>query len=396
MHILFIANCESLYGANRSMIDLAIELQKLGQKIFFFFPWQGTGKNRYRLKKEFEKNGFSYACLNYCPSVHAGEKSRITNGVLHNEINQRCLGKMKEYVLRWQIDIIHTNSLTHTVGALLSRQMNKPHVWHIREALQSDYNLNYDSRLYYRYHLRRADQIICISNFIRKVHKNILSGTKTVTLYNGFNVENYLLDGAYQKNVNNYTMIICGVIRKEKGQLEAVKAMEYLINRYNVRNVRLQIVGEGFGAYTEQIQRFIKQHNLDSYIDILPFHKDLRELRKNADIALVCSENEAFGRVTIESMLSENLVIGADAGGTAEIIEDGVVGYLYKVNSAEDLSEKIYYVITHWNEQEEIIKSAKEYARTNYAVENYAKRIMSLYENLAESLKNTQLNGEPV
>ena len=101
MHILFIANCESLYGANRSMIDLAIELQKLGQKIFFFFPWQGTGKNRYRLKKEFQKNGFSYACLNYCPSVHAGEKNRITNGVLHNEINQRCLGKMKQYVLRW-------------------------------------------------------------------------------------------------------------------------------------------------------------------------------------------------------------------------------------------------------------------------------------------------------
>ena len=63
---------------------------------------------------------------------------------------------------------------------------------------------------------------------------------------------------------------------------------------------------------------------------IVPFQSDLYELRKHADIALMCSRGEALGRVTVEAMLSENLVIGADSAGTKEIIQNKVTGYLYK------------------------------------------------------------------
>ena len=382
MHILFIANCESLYGANRSMIDLAVELQKLGQDVFFFFSQQGEGRDRYKLKQELGKRGFQYAFLRYCPSVHSHEENGIVNKILRKEINKRCLLKMEYYVAKWKIDIIHTNSLTHTIGALLSKKMEKPHVWHIREALQSDYDLYFDNWLQYRYELKKADKIICISDFIRNIHKKMLFGTKTITLYNGFNIKNYLLDGAYKKYKSYYTLIICGVIRKEKGQLQAVKALKHLIYKYKVKNVRLQIVGDGSGGYYEQINNFINEYKLNYYVDIIPFQDDLRELRRNADIALVCSVNEAFGRVTIESMLSENLVIGADSGGTAEIIEDGVVGYLYQRGNEDDLCKKIYNVITHWEKQEEIIQRAKEYAKINFGVTGYAKKILSLYEDL--------------
>lgn len=382
LHILFIANCESLYGANRSMLDLAVELQKLGQDIFFFFSQQGAGKDRYKLKQELERYGFQYAFLRYSPSVHSGGENGVVNRMLRKEINKRCLLEMKYYVVNWEIDIIHTNSLTHTIGMLLGKQMKKPHVWHIRETLQTDYDLHYDNWLLYWYGLRKADRIICISDFIRNIHKKMLFGAKTITLYNGFNIENYLLDGAYKKYKNYYNLIICGVVRKEKGQFQAVKALKHLIYKYKVKNVRLQIVGDGSGGYYEQINSYIKEFKLNYYVDIIPFQDNLRQLRRNADIALVCSENEAFGRVTIESMLSENLVIGADSGGTAEIIEDGVVGYLYKEGNEEDLCEKIYNVITHWDKQEKIIQRAKEYAKINFGVVSYAKKVLSLYEGL--------------
>lgn len=384
LHILFIANCVSLYGANRSMLDLAVELRRLGQDVFFFFPQQENGEERHKMKQELIKNGFAYVFLNYFSSVHSSDEKNIIRRRLRKEINQRCLLKMKDYVQRWKIDIIHTNSLTHTIGLSLSRQLNKPHVWHIREALQKDYDLYFDNLWDYWYGLKRTEQIICISNFIKKTHKKMLTGTKTSVLYNGFNIENYLLEEAYDKEIETFTIIICGVIRKEKGQLDAVKAIEYLIRKYKVKNIHLQIVGDGFGNYYDEINKFIKIYDLGQYIDILPFQKNLRELRKNADIALMCSESEAFGRVTIESMLSENVVIGADSGGTAEIIEDGVTGYLYKVNNVKDLGEKIHYVITHWKAQEKIIKSAKLYARMNYGIESYAKRMLNLYNDLLQ------------
>ena len=86
-----------------------------------------------------------------------------------------------------------------------------------------------------------------------------------------------------------------------------------------------------------------------------------------------------MGRVTVESMLSENVVIGASCAGTAEIIKDGVNGYLYESGNVYDLSEKLYNVITHWSEQQKIIKNAKEYAKLNFNIENYAEKICEIY-----------------
>ena len=63
MNILFIANCELLYGANRSMMELAVELQNMGQNVYFFIPYQGSGESRYIFKKELEEYGIRSAFM---------------------------------------------------------------------------------------------------------------------------------------------------------------------------------------------------------------------------------------------------------------------------------------------------------------------------------------------
>lgn len=382
MNVLFIGNCLSVYGANRSMIDLAVALKKLECNIFFFFPSEGEKEEKYILTNILKKNDFKYKFLNYCKSVHHKADKRLIDRYNRNKINQECLCTMEDYVQRWNIDIIHTNSLTHTIGAQLAIRVKKPHVWHIRENLQSDYDLYYDNWLAYRFLLKRAGRIVCISNNVRKTHNLILKGTNAVILYNGFEIKNYLLQNTYHKNKEIFQIIICGVIREEKGQLDAVKAVELLINKYDVANVHLSIVGGGSGRYYNDLCGYVQKHKLGKYVSILPFQEDLREIRQETDIALVCSSNEAFGRVTIESMLSENVVIGADAAGTSEIIRNKCTGYLYKPGDEKDLCKKIYYVIKHWDEQEKVIGNAQRYAVSNYDSVMYAKRILKIYRTL--------------
>lgn len=382
MHILFIANCEVLYGANRSMIDLAVGLQNLGQDIYFFIPYQGTMESRHILRMKLEEYGFAYAFMRYVPSVHLSCEKGMAEKMLRREINAQCQIKMKAYIAKWEIDIIHTNSLTHMIGASLSKQTHKPHVWHVREALKNHYDFHYDSVVSYRHALRNAGKIICISEYVRKTHRKMLRDASVIVLRDGFCVDKYVLDGVYNKCQTEYRMLICGVIYEGKGQLEAVKAVDSLLNRYNMRNIHLQIVGDGSGDYYNKIKDYIQEKDLYDYVEMLPFQEDLREIRKNTDIALMCSKSEALGRVTVESMLSENLVIGADSGGTAEIIKDGVNGHLYKCGDAKDLCGKIYYAITHWNEQERIIANAKEYAIANYDISLYAKRMMGIYKSV--------------
>lgn len=384
MNILFIANCELLYGANRSMMELAVELQNMGQNVYFFIPYQGSGESRYIFKKELEEYGFRYAFMRYFPSIHPDSEKGVAGRILRGEMNAQCLIKMKDYILKWKIDLIHTNSLTHLVGASLSRQMCKPHVWHIREILKKDYDFDYDSKLLYKYAVKRANKIICISNYVKQSHRKLLKGTSAVVLKNGFNVDKYILNGAYNRHRAEYHLLICGLIQEGKGQLEALEAVNYLVNKYHIKNIRLKIVGDDPKDYSEKLENYILGHDLQDYVEILPFQEDLRIIRQNADIALMCSRGEALGRVTIESMLSENLVIGADSGGTKEIIQDGANGYLYKCGDALDLCKKIYYAITHWEEQEKIIVNAKEYARSNYDISLYAKQIVGIYKSVLD------------
>lgn len=364
------------------MLELAIGLQKLGQDIFFFFPREVISRERHLLKKSLDDNSFTHIFLDYVPSVHCVEEKGIEERLLRNTINLKCLSRMKKYVEKWRIDVIHTNSLTHLIGAALSRQMGKPHIWHIREALRGDYDLLYDNRLQYRYALHNAEQVICISDYVKKVHGNMLAQKNVLTLKDGFDVKRYILSQAYQKQRNVYNLMISGYIQEGKGQLDAVQAVDHLVRDYGLKNIYLRIVGDGAGEYFERIKRYIIENYLQDCISIVPFQEDLKELRRDTDIALMCSRNEALGRVTVESMLSENLVIGADAAGTKEIIRDGINGYLYEPGNIHDLCEKIYNVIQHWDMQERIIRNAKKYAVQNYDGDRYAEKILAIYRKV--------------
>ncbi len=382
LHILYIIHSITLYGASRSVIELASELEKQGQKAFFFLPCEGRIEERQSLKRILKDAGISYMFLYYYPSVHtAQEKGRYPRKFRMRE-NKKCLQRMEEYARLWEIDIIHTNCFTHTIGAQLSNIVEKPHVWHIREALKNDFAMLYDSKRLYRTAIGKTTRVICISEYIAQTHRKMLSGSQVTVLHNGFDIHKYIIDNGFQRAPELFTLLICGSIREEKGQFDAVRAVENLVHHYQVKNIRLKLVGDGSKEYMEGIKSYIKRKKIESFVEILPFQLELKSIRKEADVALMCSKNEAFGRVTIESMLSENVVIGTNFAGTKEIIEDGVNGYLYEVGNIEDLSRKIYHVISHWNEQEKLVNRAKESAQAKYDIGRYAKKMLEIYEEV--------------
>ena len=108
------------------------------------------------------------------------------------------------------------------------------------------------------------------------------------------------------------------MISKEKGQMEAVKALNVLACK-GIK-LKLLLVGYGIDDYYNDIKNYVKQHRLEEYVRFIQYTDDLRSLRESADIGLICSVKEAFGRVTVENFFSQILCIGANTGGTAELI----------------------------------------------------------------------------
>ena len=63
----------------------------------------------------------------------------------------------------------------------------------------------------------------------------------------------------------------------------------------------------------------------------------------NTDILCIPSIDEALGNVVLESMISECAVIGSNAGGIPDMIEDGRTGYLFPVGNSHKLAETILW-----------------------------------------------------
>jgi glycosyltransferase involved in cell wall biosynthesis len=69
--------------------------------------------------------------------------------------------------------------------------------------------------------------------------------------------------------------------------------------------------------------------------------KDVPRYWAAAHVGLMCSQSEAFGRVTVEAMRAGLPVCGTNSGGTPEIIEPGVTGLLSPVGDANALATNL-------------------------------------------------------
>jgi hypothetical protein len=103
---------------------------------------------------------------------------------------------------------------------------------------------------------------------------------------------------------------------------------------------------------------------------------------------------EALGRCTIEAMMAGNFVIGANTGGTLEIIgENNERGLLYQQGDCMDLAETIKKAITmDRTEKNKCMHRAQEYAINTFDTETYEIKIINIYREVIEK-KEQQKNG---
>lgn len=87
-------------------------------------------------------------------------------------------------------------------------------------------------------------------------------------------------------------------------------------------------------------------------------------------------------RVTVEAMMGGCVVIGANTGGTIELIEDSKTGYLYESGNVDSLMEKIIYVLENKKIANDIAKSGQAYMLSNMTAEKNADAIYDVYRTL--------------
>lgn len=367
MRVMFIANSCVCYGANNSLLDMAMALKK---KIDVMVLLPGNGE----MEKCLRKNNIEYYIIPYTMNASPiGLRHRRFENFINNVL---FFPDVIKIIKERQIDIIHTNASNVDFGAWLSIISGVPHIWHIRDVLEVTYPLKYDFPRLEKILRNHADCLISISKYVRK---NTFSGKKNVVIYNGLNLNKYAINKQNLFSNERMNLLYYGQITEEKGVMDAVKALQEIIRR-GYKNVILNIVG-GKSEYCIELMKYVDMYHLNNFVVFWGHQKNVRKFLEDADIVLSCALTQAFGRVTIEGMLGECLVIGANSGATPELIRDGENGYLYSAGDAIELADKILFAYHNKEQSRKIVKRSKNFALKRFDSEKYANSILSIYKS---------------
>ena len=388
MNILYIAHESRMGGANLSLLGMIDHFAK-EHNIYVVVPIKEGF-----LVDELHKRGipvlyqhsFWWMVAPGANSVATFVKKWIYKIlVLYNYI---CAFRLRKVVRQYAIDMIHTNSSVVNTGGILATMTHIPHVWHIREFGQ--FIDVWRSDRICQFMKDHSERIIAISQAVQEWYKDKLAANQVRVIYNGVGEEN-LHQKKWEKGQKGIVQfLISGRISEEKGQEEAIEAVALLVER-GFHNLHLSIAGPGDA---ERLHKMTKQKKIEEYVSFLGYRTDLPSIRREMDVELVCSRWEAFGRVTVEAMMSSNPVIGSDIGGTPELIRDGENGYLYRQGDDADLADKMSRFLNNTESIRQMGECAYQASKERFSSKTNAENIMEIYQELIYNKSRVQKKNE--
>lgn len=215
------------------------------------------------------------------------------------------------------------------------------------------------------------DLWVCPLNWLEKqVHGMTRFKNQTIVIPSGIDLSEY----SELKSKNEWrelldipngklTFGIIGRFALPKGQLLLVEAMKKCRSKdFNVVFVGEPTKGEGEG-YFNQMKAIISDEKLEGRVLIRPFRADTAAFYKAIDWMVMATKAETFGMVTIESLASGTPVLGSNAGGTPELLEQDKGGVLFETFNSDDLASKIDKICTGEVSinKEKLIEMARQY-----------------------------------
>lgn len=369
MKVLFITNDNSVYGANRALLTLIDELKENTCTCDVLLSRKGP------IIDELNCNNINYYLYKTCPWM-CNKSERRWKNICRIIFNKAAFWFISKKLKKENYDIVHTNSSVTNLGAYLSKKWKCKHVWHIRE-IPDAYQLEYiypDS--YVRKQYSKADKVVVISNYVLDYYKRVLnSDAKLQVVYDGVKVN-------ISKHVDHEVFAFCivGTITEDKGQLLVCKSVKLLLNR-GINNFICYIIGgTSDSEYYKKVCAYVNDNNLDRNISMVGHTSNPAKYYEISDVGIMASNSEGFGLVTIEYMLNELLVLGANAGATPELICDGANGFLFKKNDYIDLADMMMWCIQNKDMLKQISLESRNYAMEHFSSKKNAEQILDIYK----------------
>ena len=343
--ILFIANLNpNKFGSiEEHALFLSRELRRRGHQCYLGFISDPAPD----IRRLFEEAGAKVV------TVYCGNTPLVGNKASLKFMEMLALRRM---VIQNGIDLVHINFMGVTNPSLLGVYLTRARIVFTEHASgsapQRSPLKHFFSWCIHGVISRRISKYIAVSEFVRNRLKvtHHLPDEKTVTIYNGVNLERFCPrerdEARKELGLSPDIPIVCTVamLIPEKGIQHLIEAISILVKDQKLPGLLALIVGEGW--YSSHLEMLSETLGVSSNVRFLGRRSDVPMIIAASDAVVVPSVwEEAFGLIVTESMASNRPVIATNVGGIPELIDAGVNGCLVESGNDVDMAESINDII---------------------------------------------------
>jgi len=270
-------------------------------------------------------------------------------------------------LLRRRVALIVESHGDFEEGLFLQRRVRTPGLYRLMMRAQA------------RFALRHADLLRAVSNTTRDQLQRWMPGRPVVQYPAWTDIEAFFEAGA-REVPREPEVLYAGVLIPLKGVHHLIGAFARVVPEFPW--ARLIVVGRADNqAYAAELKRRVAQAGLDGRVAFageLP-QAELALGMRRAGVFVLPSLSEGLGRVVVEAMATGTPVIGSQVGGIAEIVEDGVTGFLVPPGDEAALADRLRRILANPVEARTIGKRARQFARSFFSIEAYVNGYRRLF-----------------
>lgn len=392
MRILYILDPATIGGATNAFLSMTDILHKRG--IDMIVCTSKYGKLNELLT---QKGIYNIPILHdeMITRIPCGKKEKIRKlrkTLLYAYHDIRAIRIITKNINIKQIDLIHTNSSRSDVGFFLSKIYRIPHVVHLREFGDLDYDCYPLNPFYIKIYNKYADRFFCVSDAVKRhwIRQGIDSN-KVVTIYDGIDYSTINISSDESKTEPILRLVMSGGIIPSKGQHIAIKAIG-LLPKDVQKNITIDFIGWGDYNFKQSLVDKSIEYGFVNPIKFLGARNDIHQLLSKYHIGLMCSRSEGFGLVTAEFMFAKLGVIASDSGANPELIQDKQTGLIFENGNSENLAVKIMELYNNRELLVNLSNNARNQALLNFTSMLNADKVFEQYKIILARQGNTISN----
>jgi glycosyltransferase involved in cell wall biosynthesis len=216
--------------------------------------------------------------------------------------------------------------------------------------------------------------------------------TNVLTIYNGIDEQEWECEKNRVIQLRNKldlhhrkVVLIAGRLNANKGLDQTIKALKLVVAR--VPNVVLLTIGRKM-SQAHPFFRDATKAGIDGYVKSTGWvsGQELVASFQNASVVVVPSLHmDPLPTVVLEAMACQRPIIGTCFGGTPEMVQDGITGYLINPFDTEQYAEKVIDVLQNESKVQVMGAAALKRVRCDFLLATQVKKYLKLFKEIQDN-----------